>query len=52
MASLTDRPRKRLSQKLLREPLRVPWCQQARKARAARRQLEWGHQQRERTAPE
>jgi hypothetical protein len=39
MASLSDRPRARLSPKHLREQLRAQRRQQARKARAARRQL-------------
>jgi hypothetical protein len=45
MTSLTDRPRKRLSPKQLRERLRAARRQQARKARAARRQLDRVHQQ-------
>src|SRR5512135_1597077 len=45
MTSLPDRPRPRLSRKQLRERLRTLRRQQARKARAARRQLERIHQQ-------
>jgi hypothetical protein len=45
MASLTDRPRTRLSPKQLRERLRTARRQQARKARKARRQLDRIHQQ-------
>jgi uncharacterized protein YerC len=44
MTSLTDRTRARLSPKQLRERLRARRRQQARKARAARRQLERIHQ--------
>jgi hypothetical protein len=40
MSSVTDRPRARLTQKQLREQLRTLRRQQARKARAARRQLQ------------
>jgi DDE superfamily endonuclease len=45
MASVTDRPRARLSRKQLREQLRALRRQQARKARVARRQLDRIHQQ-------
>jgi uncharacterized protein YerC len=45
MASITDRPRKRLSQKQLREYLRDLRRQQARKARAARRRSQRIHHQ-------
>src|SRR5215210_8560934 len=45
MASVTDRPRTRLSPKQLREQLRAARRQQARKARTARRQLDRIHEQ-------
>ena len=45
MASITDRTRKRLSQKQLDQRLRSARRQQAAKARAARRQLDRIHQQ-------
>ncbi|HMB06150.1 MAG TPA: transposase [Isosphaeraceae bacterium] len=45
MASIADRPRRRLSQKQLREQLRAVRRQKARKARAARRQIGRIHQQ-------
>ena len=45
MTTLPVRPRARLSPKQLREQLRTLRRQQARKARAARRQLERNHQQ-------
>jgi uncharacterized protein YerC len=45
MASVTERPRPRLSQKQIREKLRAFRCQQARKARASRRQLDRIHHQ-------
>jgi hypothetical protein len=45
MASLTGQPRKRLSQKQLRQRLRTVRRQQARKARVARRRIERIHDQ-------
>jgi hypothetical protein len=45
MASITDQPRKRLSQKQLDERLRSARRQQARKARQARHQVDRVHQQ-------
>jgi hypothetical protein len=45
MASITDQPRKRLSQKQLDQRLRSVRRQQARKARQARHQLDRVHQQ-------
>src|SRR5512135_2934348 len=45
MVTLTDRPRKRLSPKQLRQWLRTARRQQARKARVARRRLEQIHDQ-------
>ena len=43
MSSLTSQPRKRLSQKQIRQLLRTARRQQARKARVARRRLERIH---------
>jgi len=45
MASITDRPRARLSRKQIRQRLRAARRQQARKARVARRRLERIHDQ-------
>src|SRR5271157_2764023 len=45
MPTITDRPRKRLSQKQLRNQCRASRRQQARKARAARRQIDRIHDQ-------
>jgi uncharacterized protein YerC len=45
MASVTDRPRRRLSKKQLRELLRAVRRQRARKARASRRQIDRIHHQ-------
>ena len=45
MGSLTGRPRKRLSQKQLRQLLRTARRQQARKARVARRRIQRIHDQ-------
>jgi hypothetical protein len=45
MASITDRPRARLSRKQIRQRLRTARRQQARKARVARRRLQQIHDQ-------